>query len=91
MPYVRAAPPYPPQLLCIIHIARTGRNTAWIWLTIFLAYGGSLAYLNVGVLPSLGRGGCRGCARRSGSEPGNSALPAPHGAGRRLTGFSYTR
>jgi len=59
MPYVLAALPYLLQLLCIIHIVRTGRNTSWIWLIIFLPYVGGLAYLIVEVLPSLGRGGRR--------------------------------
>jgi hypothetical protein len=57
MPYLLAALPYLLQLLCIIHIVRTGRNTSWIWLIIFLPYVGGLAYLIVEVLPSFGRGG----------------------------------
>lgn len=57
MSYVLIALPYLLQLLCIIHIVRTGRNTSWIWLVIFLPYVGGLAYLIVEVLPSLRRGG----------------------------------
>ena len=57
MSYVVLALPYLLQLLCIIHVVRTGRNTSWIWLIIFLPYVGGIAYLAVEVLPSLGRGG----------------------------------
>jgi hypothetical protein len=62
MSYVLLALPYLLQLLCIIHIVRTGRNTSWIWLVIFVPYVGGLAYLLVEVVPTLGRGGRRAVA-----------------------------
>ena len=62
MSYLLLALPYLLQLLCIIHILKTGRNTSWIWLIIFLPYVGGLAYLVVEVLPTLGRGGRRAIA-----------------------------
>ncbi len=57
MSYVLIALPYLLQLLCIIHVVRTGRNTSWIWLIIFLPYVGGLVYLIVEVLPMLGHSG----------------------------------
>ena len=33
------------QLLCIVHVFRTGRNTAWIMAIAFLPMVGVLAYL----------------------------------------------
>jgi hypothetical protein len=62
MSYVLIALPYLLQLLCIIHVVRTGRNTSWIWLIIFVPYVGGVAYLLVEVLPTLGRGGRRALA-----------------------------
>jgi hypothetical protein len=59
MSYLLIALPYLLQLLCIIHVVRTGRNTSWIWLIIFVPYVGGVAYLLVEVLPTLGRGGRR--------------------------------
>ena len=41
------------QLLCIIHIVKTGRSWWWIYLIIFLPVVGGLAYLVVEILPSL--------------------------------------
>ncbi len=43
------------QLLLIIHVIKTGRNTLWIFLLIFLPVVGGLAYLIVEVLPGIGR------------------------------------
>jgi hypothetical protein len=57
MSYVVFALPYLLQLLCIIHVVQTGRNTSWIWLIIFIPYVGGVADLIVEVLPTLGRGG----------------------------------
>jgi len=62
MPLLLYALPYVLQLLCIIHVVRTGRNTSWIWLIIFVPYVGGVAYLLVEVLPTLGRGGRRALA-----------------------------
>lgn len=41
------------QLLCIVHVFRTGRNTAWIMAIAFLPMVGILAYLIVEILPGL--------------------------------------
>lgn len=62
MSYLLAVLPYLLQLLCIIHVVRTGRNTSWIWLIIFVPYVGGVAYLLVEVLPTLRRGGRRAIA-----------------------------
>jgi hypothetical protein len=37
----------------VIHIVRTGRNTLWIWLVIFVPLVGGLAYFAVEILPEL--------------------------------------
>jgi hypothetical protein len=42
------------QLLLIIHVIKTGRNTLWIFLLIFVPLVGGLAYLIVEVLPWIG-------------------------------------
>jgi hypothetical protein len=59
MSYLPIALPSRSKLLCIIHVVRTGRNTSWIWLIIFVPYVGGVACLLVEVLPTLGRGGRR--------------------------------
>lgn len=41
------------QLLCIVHVFRTGRNTAWIMAIAFLPMVGVLAYLIVEILPGM--------------------------------------
>ncbi len=41
------------QLLCIVHVFRTGRNTAWIMAIAFLPMVGILAYLIVEILPGM--------------------------------------
>lgn len=43
------------QLLCIVHVFRTGRNTAWIMAIAFLPMVGILAYLIVEILPGMPR------------------------------------
>jgi hypothetical protein len=43
------------QLLLIIHVIKTGRNTFWIFLLIFVPLVGGLAYLIVEVLPGIGK------------------------------------
>lgn len=43
------------QLLCIVHVFRTGRNTAWIMAIAFLPMVGILAYFIVEILPGLPR------------------------------------
>ncbi len=41
------------QVALVIHIVRTGRNTLWIWLVIFVPLVGGLAYFAVEILPEL--------------------------------------
>ena len=42
------------QVLLVIHVIKTGRNTIWIWVLMLLPYGvGALAYLAVEVIPEL--------------------------------------
>ena len=41
------------QVAFIVHVMKTGRNTMWIYILVFLSYVGILAYLVVEVLPGL--------------------------------------
>jgi len=41
------------QLALVIHIVKTGRNTLWVWLVIFVPYIGGVAYFIVEILPGL--------------------------------------
>jgi hypothetical protein len=41
------------QVVLVIHILKTGRNTLWIWLVIFVPLIGGLAYFAVEILPGL--------------------------------------
>ncbi|MGD9841834.1 MAG: tetratricopeptide repeat protein [Steroidobacteraceae bacterium] len=41
------------QVALVIHIVKTGRNTLWIWLVIFVPLIGGLAYFAVEILPGL--------------------------------------
>lgn len=41
------------QLMCIVHVFRTGRNTAWIMAIAFLPMVGVLAYLIVEIVPGM--------------------------------------
>ena len=41
------------QVALVIHIIKTGRNTLWIWLVIFVPMIGALAYFAVEILPEL--------------------------------------
>lgn len=42
------------QVLCIVHLMRTGRNPLWLNALIFLPVVSALAYLIVEVLPGMG-------------------------------------
>ena len=42
------------QVLCIVHLMRTGRNPLWLTALIFLPVVSAIAYLVVEVLPGLG-------------------------------------
>src|SRR5580698_7602242 len=50
-----AALPIILTVLLIIHVIRTGRNTLWIWLIIFLPLAGGIAYTIVELIPELSR------------------------------------
>jgi hypothetical protein len=41
------------QVALVIHIVKTGRNTLWVWLVIFVPVIGGLAYFVVEILPEL--------------------------------------
>ncbi len=41
------------QVALVIHILKTGRNTLWIWLVIFVPLIGGIAYFAVEILPEL--------------------------------------
>ncbi len=41
------------QVALVIHIVKTGRNTLWVWLVIFVPLIGALAYFVVEILPGL--------------------------------------
>ena len=43
------------QVACVVHVFRTGRNTAWIMAIAFLPMVGMLAYFIVEILPGLSR------------------------------------
>lgn len=41
------------QVILVVHIVRTGRNTTWIWIVVMLPLAGSIAYVIVELLPDL--------------------------------------
>jgi hypothetical protein len=41
------------QVALVIHIIKTGRNTLWVWLVIFVPLIGGIAYFVVEILPGL--------------------------------------
>jgi hypothetical protein len=43
------------EVLLVIHVIKTGRNTIWIWLIIFLPMAGGIAYAIVELIPELMR------------------------------------
>jgi hypothetical protein len=43
------------MILLIIHCIKTGRNTIWIYVLVFLPFAGAVAYIAVEVLPDLFR------------------------------------
>ncbi len=57
MPFVLLALPYVLQLLCLIHIIKTHRNSSWLWIVIMIPYAGGIAYLLIELLPELLRPG----------------------------------
>jgi len=56
------------QVLCIVHLMRTGRNPLWLTALIFLPVVSALAYLIVEVLPGLGSNRHVRTARAKASE-----------------------
>ena len=57
------------QVICVIHVIKTGRNQIWIWVLVLLSLAGIAAYLIAELLPDLlgGRSARRlaaGTARR---------------------------
>jgi len=42
------------QVALVVHIVKTGRNTIWIWIVVMLPLAGSIAYLIVEILPTVG-------------------------------------
>jgi hypothetical protein len=53
MAYLILAAPIIIQVLLIVHVIRTGRNTIWIWVLALLSYAGIIAYLIVEIIPQL--------------------------------------
>jgi hypothetical protein len=53
------------DVLLVIHVIRTGRNTLWIFLIIFLPVAGVIAYAIVELLPELSRSRTLRTTRRS--------------------------
>jgi len=58
---------YAVQVLLVVHCFKTGRNTMWIWVLVFLPGVGALAYLAVEILPQLF--GARSAARAARRTP----------------------
>ena len=64
------------QIVCVIHVIKTGRNQIWIWVLVLLSAAGIAAYLIAEILPGLlgGRSARRfaaGTAKRL--DPGRGA------------------
>jgi hypothetical protein len=53
MAYLILAAPIIIQVLLIVHVIRTGRNTIWIWVLALLSYAGIIAYLIVEIIPQM--------------------------------------
>ncbi len=53
------------EVLLVIHVLKTGRNTLWIWLIIFLPMAGGIAYVIVELLPEMLRSRTVQATRRS--------------------------
>jgi|SRR5579859_2062283 len=41
------------QIICVVHVIKTGRNQIWIWVLVLLSMAGIAAYLIVELLPDL--------------------------------------
>jgi hypothetical protein len=53
MAYLIFAAPIIIQVLLIVHVIRTGRNTIWIWVLALLSYAGIIAYVIVEIIPQM--------------------------------------
>jgi hypothetical protein len=53
MTYLIFAAPIIIQVLLIVHVIRTGRNTIWIWVLALLSYAGIIAYVIVEIIPQM--------------------------------------
>ncbi len=66
-------------MLLIVHVIRTGRNTLWIWLIIFLPMAGGIAYVIVELIPQLLNSRTAQATRRNvkrALDPGGAAAAA---------------
>ena len=75
------------QIACAVHVVRTGRNTLWVYLVVFVPVVGMAAYFFAEILPELmqSRGArqaitsmissaaCRAAALRYAPSPGSSS------------------
>jgi hypothetical protein len=43
------------DVLLVIHVLKTGRNTMWIWVVVMLPMAGPIAYVVIEILPELSR------------------------------------
>ena len=43
------------QVILIVHVIKTGRNTIWIWVLALLSIPGAIAYIAVELLPDVFR------------------------------------
>lgn len=41
------------QVLLVVHIVKTGRDTSWVYIVVLIPFAGSIAYLIVEILPGL--------------------------------------
>jgi hypothetical protein len=53
------------QVVLVVHIVQTGRNTRWIWIIVMLPIAGSIAYLMIEVLPGLSNSQAGRSARKT--------------------------
>jgi hypothetical protein len=65
MAYLYLALPIILEVLLVIHVLKTGRNTLWIWLIIFLPMAGGIAYVIVELIPEMSRSRTLQATRRS--------------------------
>ncbi|MEJ0008406.1 MAG: hypothetical protein WDM77_19110 [Steroidobacteraceae bacterium] len=77
MAYLYLALPIILEVLLVIHVLKTGRNTLWIWLIIFLPMAGGIAYVIVELIPELSRSrDAPGDATQRKTGPGSASAAA---------------